>query len=120
MRVIIAGSRHARGALWEHALLDVLRAFQASFGTITCVVSGKQRGMDTIGEEWARQSGIPVDPHPADWGRGRRGGPERNARMVAVADALVCLHIGGNGSADVIRRARQKGLLVIEMDMRKY
>lgn len=89
MRVIIAGSRHARGALWEHALLDVLRAFQRELGAIACVVSGQQRGMDSIGEEW-------------------------------VADALVCLHIGGNGSADVIRRARQKGLLVIDMDMRKY
>ncbi len=120
MKVIIAGSRHAEGNRWLRALKGALDALEADKGRITLVISGTAKGMDTIGESWAAWRRVPVQRIPADWGSwGRSAGPRRNGRMVAMADALVCLHDGGPGSADVMRQAREKGLVVVELDMRE-
>lgn len=67
---------------------------------------------------WAVENNLPVRFHYAEWKLdGRAAGPLRNQRMVDAADALVLLHRGGNGSQDVLRRARKKG---IEIVMRSY
>ena len=54
------------------------------------------------GDQWAaaiwRELGSVDEPWPADWSHGKRGGPERNARMVESNPAL-CLAFIRDGSA---------------------
>lgn len=108
MRVIIAGSRTLRDSYL------LARAVAESGFTPTIVLSGAARGADTLGEEWARLRGIRVDRYPAAWNTyGNRAGPIRNAMMVSHADALVAVWDGTSfGTADVIRQARARNLLV--------
>lgn len=89
MKTIIAGSR---GLDCPNELASVL----ASLGwKITEVVSGGCRGIDQLGEAWARERGIPVKVFPADWDRhGRAAGPIRNQQMAEYADALVAFWDG--------------------------
>ena len=84
---------------------------------ITEVVSGGARGADLLGERWAKDHGIPVKRFPAKWNRQPDGsydkgaGFKRNEEMARYADALIAMP-GGNGTADMIRRARNHGLKV--------
>lgn len=119
MKVIIAGSRNAVGSLWKRALLNVMVEFEAKHGPVTTVISGTAKGMDSIGEAWAKWKNVPVVQFAPDWEKhGRGAGPKRNALMAAEGEALVCLHDGGPGSADMMRQARKKGMPVVEVDMR--
>lgn len=108
MRTIIAGSRDFH----DYAALE--SAIAASGFTISRVLSGAAAGVDAMGERYAAAHSIPVERHPADWkGRGRAAGPIRNQEMADAADALVAIHVGGSrGTADMIRRARARGLKV--------
>ena len=67
IRTIIAGSR----GITDPA---VVRAALASCPwRPTTILSGAARGVDTLGEQWAAEQGIPIERHPADWdGLGRR------------------------------------------------
>lgn len=108
MKVIIAGSR----SIDDPGL--VAAAVEASGFTITEVVSGAAKGVDTFGEEWAAVRGVPVKRFPADWKRyGRRAGPVRNREMAEYADALVALPKGeSRGTRNMIDEARKRGLQV--------
>lgn len=109
MKTIIAGGR-------EITDMGVLLAALAACGwqdEITEVVSGRAFGADDLGERWAKARGLRVQPFPANWWKyGNAAGPRRNREMAAYADALVALDSGGNGTADVIKQARQQGLRV--------
>ena len=52
-------------------------------------------GVDTLGEEWAKENNIPVDYFPANWEtHGRAAGQIRNKKMAARADALLLIWDG--------------------------
>lgn len=108
MKVIVAGSRHCT----DKDL--VLAAISASGFEITEIVSGCAKGVDTIGEEIAHDTGIPVKLFPADWARyGRGAGPVRNRQMADYADALVAvLFNNSRGTANMIATATKLGLKV--------
>lgn len=118
MRLIIAGSR----SMPRHIAMSFIEV-HCAIQPPSVVVCGKAQGVDTWGEEWARARGVHVDPHPVlDWTKsdGRTdyaAGHRRNARMVAVADALLVIHWQKpkSGSTDVRDRARVAGLLVVEV-----
>lgn len=106
MRVIIAGSRSMTDAA------EVATAIARSGFTITEVISGGARGVDTFGEAWARRRRIPVRRFPADWRRyGKSAGFRRNEAMAHVADALIAVWDGNSpGTRHMIATARQRGL----------
>jgi predicted Rossmann-fold nucleotide-binding protein len=106
MRVIVAGSRH------ETDPEKVARAIGDSGFNITCLFSGCCQGVDLMAEVWAKENSIFVVRFPADWrGLGKRGGPERNQRMVDNADALIAIPgPESKGTWDIINRAQAKGL----------
>lgn len=108
MKTIIAGSRGIT------QLEAVERAVADSGFEIAEVVSGAARGVDTLGEVWAAQRGVPVQRCLADWDRyGRRAGHVRNTRMAMYADALVAVWDGeSRGTAHMIEQARTLGLKV--------
>lgn len=67
-------------------------------GRIEVVVSGTAHGADKLGEIWAKENGISIDPHPADWNGplGLGAGYARNAEMALVADGAVILWNGAS------------------------
>ena len=108
MKVIVAGSR----TIADIAI--IAQAIEESGFDVSEVVSGTARGVDILGEEWAKSKGIPVKRFPADWnGLGKRAGFVRNAEMADYAEALVAVWDGkSRGTANMIQVARKKGLKV--------
>lgn len=128
MRTIIAGSRNITGADAARVLsvLDAIHAqeffvpnrlIDPQQWTITTVISGCARGVDTLGAEWARGRGIPVEEYPADWkAHGRAAGPIRNRAMAERAEAAIVVRYAESaGSEDMARVARSKGLRLVEV-----
>lgn len=96
------------------------------------VVSGTANGIDSSGEDWAEDNQVAVKRFAANWSDvsakreptrvavNRYGkeynalaGHNRNQRMADYADALLAIWDGqSTGTADMIRRARKKGLKV--------
>lgn len=108
MRVIIAGSR----SIDDYELL--LDAIEASGFKITQILSGRARGVDKMGESYARRNKIPLKYFPADWDKyGKSAGIRRNVLMGENADALIALWDGkSKGTAHMIDYAKRKGLQV--------
>ena len=106
MKVIIAGSR----GITDYTVLQSAIA-QTDFLPITEVVSGCARGVDTLGERWAKENGIPVSSFPANWARfGRGAGKFRNADMADYCDAAIILWDGeSKGTLDMIDKMRRAG-----------
>lgn len=108
MKVIIAGSRD----ITDYNLL--LKAVRASQIRPTEVVCGKARGVDTLGEEFAKRNGIPIKYFPAEWSKhGRAAGHIRNRQMGDYADALIAIWDGkSTGTKGMIDYAKSQGLTV--------
>ncbi len=110
MKTIIAGSRTITS-------YDVIqKAIEASGIEITEVVSGRARGVDTLGEDWARTNNIPVTQFPvtpAEWKRyGKRAGYLRNRKMGEYAEALIAIWDGkSRGTGHMIDIADELGLV---------
>lgn len=113
MKVIIAGSRSIND------LDAVFVAMRRSGFKVTEVVSGRARGVDRLGEKWAKRLRIPVKPFPAAW-RDKDGafnpgaGALRNRLMATYAEALVAIMEpeGTPGTLDMIDAARKAGIPV--------
>jgi hypothetical protein len=94
-RILITGSR-----VWKDkaAILAALVEQLPTCSWPVTIVHGAQKrwdhrgqrfiGADFYADEIAREVGLEVDPHPADWDRyGKAAGPIRNREMVATLDA---------------------------------
>lgn len=112
MKTIIAGSRDCFDTV---ALLEAIRESQF---TITVVVSGTAKGVDQLGEAWAKANGIRIKKFRPDWDRyGLSAGPIRNREMAEYAEALIALWDGkSKGTKNMIDEARKRGLKVFIYD----
>jgi predicted Rossmann fold nucleotide-binding protein DprA/Smf involved in DNA uptake len=108
MKTIIAGGRN----ITDYRLVE--SAIRNSGFTISEVVCGGAKGVDSIGEEWALIYGLPVVKFPADWNKyGLSAGPRRNRQMAEYAEALVAVWDGKSpGTKNMIDVARELGLTV--------
>lgn len=89
MKTIIAGSR----SITDYKYL--LKAIAQIDWEITEVISGNARGVDRLGERWARENNIPVRLFFPDWDKwGKSAGFVRNHEMVEEAEALIALWDG--------------------------
>lgn len=124
MKTIIAGTRtignpliHPASVCEEHYKL-LQDAIRASGFRITEVVSGCARGVDTLGEKWAIQHGVPVKKFPAAWKtHGKSAGAVRNAQMGDYAEALIAFTTGSPGTRNMIEYAKKKGLKVFVKEL---
>jgi hypothetical protein len=112
MKVIVAGSR----GMTDYPLLKrkLDRIFAKLDKKKLVVLSGHAEGADQLGERWCDERLVRYEIHRPDWDRlGRSAGMVRNSEMVKEADALVCFWVNNSpGSADVILKARAKGIPV--------
>ena len=111
------------------------RTIEESGVEITVVLSGRAKGVDALGERWARENNIPVECHPAKWKdlshpdaiiveeKGmkydKKAGIRRNEKMVRDADALIALiRNDSKGTRHIIQCAQKNGLHchVVEVD----
>lgn len=109
-KVLVCGGRHYadRGAVF--AFLDDI----ANGGRIH-IVQGGAEGADGLAREWALSRCVPLTTYPADWRKGKAAGPIRNTQMLTDENpSLVIAFPGGKGTADMIAKAKAKGVKVIE------
>jgi hypothetical protein len=108
MKTIIAGSR----SITSYEL--VLKAIEQADIPISEVVSGAARGVDSLGEQWAKSRGIKIKKFPAKWDLYKKSaGYKRNVEMAEYADALIAVWDGlSKGTRHMIDIAREKGLKV--------
>jgi len=118
MKVIIAGSR----GITDYDL--VKEAVEDSGFEVTEVVSGGARGVDRLGERWARENDVPIRQFLPDWnGHGKSAGFIRNDLMVKHADAAIILWDGhSRGTKHTLDQSKRKGLKVflVRTDKVKY
>jgi hypothetical protein len=85
---------------------------------ITEIIEGGATGADTCAFWWAKMHGIKSHTFRADWDKhGKRAGFLRNQEMLDTGKPdLVIAFPGGNGTADMVARAKKAGVEVIEYD----
>lgn len=108
MKLLVAGSR----SIHDYNL--VARAILESGFSADAIISGGAMGVDRLGELWARQNGVPVERHLADWARyGKSAGQIRNAEMATKADATVIIWDGKSpGTAGTLSFCNARGIPV--------
>jgi hypothetical protein len=116
--VIIAGPRDYED---YEVLCEAIKRAQEKGLVITEVISGTARGVDRMGERWADDNDIPIQPFKPDWNKynGRPGknpaGIIRNKEMADYAKendgALLALWDGkSEGTKNMIKTAKEMGI----------
>ncbi|QVJ00386.1 DUF2493 domain-containing protein [Nocardiopsis eucommiae] len=112
MRIIVTGGRHYTDrevVAWE--LLAI--AVQFGPGEHITLVHGDASGADRLAASVAARAGWTTEAHPARWKtEGRAAGPFRNQRMADAGADLCIAFPGGQGTADMVRRAKTAGIPV--------
>lgn len=109
MKTIVAGSR----GIDDYQVVQ--KVIDSAPWQITEVVSGGARGVDRLGERWAREHRIAVMLFAAEWGRlGKKAGVLRNEQMARYAEALIAVwDRSSRGTRHMILRATELGLRVL-------
>jgi hypothetical protein len=110
VRILVCGGRDYANRNAVFAALDRV-AYERG---ISVIIHGAARGADTLAADWAKARNVPALPFPAEWAlHGKAAGPIRNQRMLDEGrpDGVVAFP-GGNGTADMVRRAEDAGIKV--------
>lgn len=116
-RLIIAGSRYYTDYSTVEKDVDFIR----SRHHIDTIVSGTARGVDTLGERYAKEHNINLMRFTPDWNRyGKRAGYIRNTEMANNADILlVIMYPDSKGSMLMYNIAKQKKLTIYKRILNK-
>lgn len=120
MKVGIVGDRTVN----DYSLID--KAVKQSGFSITEVVSGGARGVDSLARQWASDNGLPFTEFKArwddlkapgaivrtnKWGRkyNANAGFARNTSIVDYADAIIAIQPNGptSGTQDTVKKAKK-------------
>lgn len=120
MKVLICGSRYFnRYDVMGRVMEPIFKHYyDTSKGTSDIVViSGRARGADLMGEEWAEEFNLPVEQYPADWNKyGKSAGYIRNKQMLEEGkpDLVVAFPIGeSRGTRNMISLAEKANIKTI-------
>ena len=115
--IIIAGSRDIDQTYEKYVFLLLDTIFEKlALSSPPVIFSGKAKGMDSLGEAYAKFNNWEIRHFPADWNTlGKKAGPVRNQQMIdARADILICFYFeDSKGSKDMITRAAANKIKVI-------
>lgn len=106
MKTIIAGSRNIK----DYNIVVQAIKFAKNNGIIpTVIISGKAKGVDTLGEQYAHENNLPIEEFPANWKKyGKSAGVIRNEKMAQIADALIAIWDGKSiGTKNMIKNAKK-------------
>ena len=117
MKLIIAGSR----TITDFKLLE--KAVRLSGFKPSVIISGGAKGVDTLGEIYAKNNNIELIQMNAEWSKyGRGAGFIRNENMAKVADSVLVLYTGktSKGSIHMIKMSKKYKLNLYVYDLSKY
>lgn len=109
MKILVCGDRN-----WTD--VDLIKKALSQYPKDTIIVHGDCRGADKLAAWVARGLGMEVRAYPADWKKyGRAAGPIRNKQMLdqESPDLIIAFHDDVSrprGTADMIRRAKKRGI----------
>ena len=114
MKVLVCGGRNYDDEDRFDSVLDEINRETP----ITKIVHGGAKGADELAWLWAKHRGVPHKVYNAQWSlHGKAAGPIRNQEMLDVeCPDLVVSFPGGKGTADMVRRAKEAGVKVVEVD----
>ena len=110
MKVIIAGSRDIND-------YDVIKlTIKKSGFKISEIVSGGARGVEKLGERYAKENNIVIIKYIPKWNLyGKSAGYKRNVEMAEYADAVICIWDGkSKGTKHMINIAKEKKLKIFK------
>jgi len=112
MKVIIAGTRSI-----SVMPSDIESYLSEHLNSITEIVSGGAKGVDSSGEEFVKSKGIKIVRFLPDWNSyGKSAGPIRNRSMAKYGDLLLLIWDGSSkGSANMKAEMKKLGKPVIEI-----
>lgn len=108
MKLIVAGGREFKDYQLLKKTLDSVKS------DITEIVSGNASGADSLGEKYAKETGVDIIIMPANWTKHKRSaGYIRNQKMAKYADALVAFwDQKSSGTKHMIDLAKSNNLKV--------
>lgn len=113
MKLIIAGSRELESYRVVSKAID---EFIKEHGPVTEIVSGTARGIDRLGEKYAKDHHIALRLFPANWDYfGKRAGYVRNEEMAKYADACLAVWDGKSKGTDHMIQLAQNYHLCIKV-----
>lgn len=123
MRILVCGGRDFTDRQLMNDVLNkiVPRTPEDQYGNWlpagVTIIHGKARGADIMADEWAVVNWCSIEEYPADWEKhGKAAGFIRNQQMLDEGKPdLVVAFPGGNGTADMVRRAKKAGVPVMEV-----
>lgn len=109
-RVVVTGGRAYLDDSHVNSVLSLLLKKLGPF----VLVHGAASGADLLAKRWARSHVVDAVSYPALWNvHGNNAGPIRNGQMLwTEKPKLVVAFPGNSGTTDMVRQARQKGVLV--------
>jgi hypothetical protein len=111
LRVGITGGRAYQDQAKVYQSLDRLKLFAKNKKIV--IVHGCARGADSLAGSWAKERGVDVDEHPADWDQhGKRAGPIRNQEMLDSGLNQLVAFPGGTGTEDMTTRCEKANVPV--------
>ena len=125
LKVLICGGRNLdHSSVWnalERNCLDMIadKLDLEMLPKVVHVIHGGARGADDAAGSWAKSEGAKVTVYKANWHRhGKSAGPIRNQRMIDEGrpDVVVALP-GGRGTQDMVNRATNSGIPVVELSV---
>jgi hypothetical protein len=114
IKLIIAGTRNCHLFKIDVNILNKIKdKYQ-----ISEVVSGHARGIDTLGERWAKKNNIKVTTFIPNWQDfGKAAGPIRNKEMASYGDVLIAFwdneSKGTKNMIDIMRRLQKEVIVII-------
>lgn len=110
MRVLVCGGRDFNDPM---TLGSWLGGIHRDHG-IEVIIEGGAPGADFMARKFAEWAGIPVETYPADWSKGKAGGPIRNLQMLEEGRPdLVVAFPGGAGTRNMVKQAKRAGVKIL-------
>lgn len=110
MKLAIVGSRTI---VDKDFVFETLDYFTQNIKEEIIVVSGGAKGIDSLGELWAKEKGYKTEIYLPDWDlHGKKAGFIRNSEIVDAATHLIAITTGSNGTANSISKAQKRGIPV--------
>lgn len=94
LKLAVVGSRTFASDRHAAYIFGVLDAVHKAYPQLTHVVSGGARGPDRRAAEWAKERGIKLVEHLADWTVGNHAGRLRNVEVAKDCDAMLAFWDG--------------------------